>query len=433
MAVDAGTALGSGAWQGDVFRPNEPIPIADTRIVDIDRKPVDIPTRVVQKLFPRPALHLECSGVPPFAWEQCSLHHRLGLADGITVEATVASLVPGSSYRWAPTSQPQMVVDDDTAISSADFLVVNFRWFRGDKDLHLKIDDAYQRVSAFRLPFGSLIVELTAVSGLHEILRQTANSAGFAVTHTGRLFRPDGDEFTAQEADMVIRGLTLFLSFLRGSRCGIASVAYTTPDAAKAWLRLGAGHVTRGGSARSWLSGIDSGDSIPGLSSSFWKHFGGEDGAALEYILNWYLTAAESSYHVGIIMAQAALERLSAWVHGPARSVRPGNFIRMAMKDLGLESRTNVPATLSNLRKFMETRKIDHGPWAIVEVRNDIVHPEQKGSPISARTQLEAADLAEYYVELMLLKKFSYSGEHWNRISDVHESVPWIQSDGLDT
>ncbi|MCY4653848.1 MAG: hypothetical protein OXC95_11870 [Dehalococcoidia bacterium] len=96
----------------------------------------------------------------------------------------------------------------------------------------------------------------------------------------------------------------------------------------------------------------------------------------------------------------------------------------MAMKDLGLESQTQVPAVCSNLRQFMELRGSQHGPWAIVDVRNNTVHPEQRGTSVSARIQLEAADLAEYYVELMLLKKLSYSGEHWNRISDVHEPVP---------
>ena len=424
MAADAGTALGAGAWRGHVFEPNEPIPITDTRIVDVDGQGVDIPTRVVQRLYPRPVLHLECSGLPPFAREQYSLGHTLRLDEGITIEAAVASHVPGVSYKWLPTSQPQVVVADNTAMSSADFLVINFRWFRGDRDVHMKTDDGYQRISAFLLPFGPWVVELTAVSRLHEILKQTEDSAGYAVTHTGRFFRSDGAEFMAVEADRVIRGLALFLSFVRGSRCGTAPVAYTAPDGTEAWLRLGAGHVARGGSTRSWLAGIDCGDPIPDLFSTFWKHFEGEDGDALEYILNWYLTAGESSYHVGIVMAQAALERLSVWIRGPAGSTRTGEFIRTAMNDLGLENQTNVPVACSNLRKFTEMRRIEHGPWAIVDVRNDIVHPAKRGCTISPRTQLEAADLAEYYVELMLLKKFFYSGEHWNRISEIHELVP---------
>jgi len=351
------------------------------------------------------------------------------LDDGITIEAMVASHVPGLSYKWVPKSQPQMVVSDDTAMTSADFLVVNFRWFRGDQDVHRKTDDAYQRVSAFRLLFGPWVVELTAVSRLHEILKQAEDSAGYAVTHTGCCFRSDGAEFTAVEADRVVRGLALFLSFVRGSRCGMALAAYTAPDGTRAWFRLGAGHVARGGSPRSWLVGIDSGNPIPDLFGTFWKHFEGEDGAALEHILNWYLTAGESSHHVGIVMAQAALERLSVWICGPTGFTRRGEFIRTAMGDLGLQNLANVPATLSNLREFMEARGIDHGPWAIVEVRNDIVHPATRGSTISPRTQFEAAELAEYYVELMLLKKFSYSGEHWNRISGIHEKIPQIELD----
>ncbi|MCY4653847.1 MAG: hypothetical protein OXC95_11865, partial [Dehalococcoidia bacterium] len=115
----------------------------------------------------------------------------------------------------------------------------------------------------------------------------------------------DGAEFTAVEADRVIRGIALFMSFVRGSRCGTAPASYTALDGATGWLTLGAGHVARGGSSRSWLSGIDSGDPIPDLFSNFWKHFESPDSDALEQILNWYLTAGESSYQGGLIMAQA--------------------------------------------------------------------------------------------------------------------------------
>lgn len=222
MGADEGTALGDGVWRGHVFKPNAPIPITDTRIVAIDGRVVDIATRVVQHLYPRPMLHLECPGFPPFAWEQYSIEHTLRLDDGITVEATVASHVPGLFYKWVPKSQPQMVVADNTAMTSVDFLVINFRWFHGGQDVHMKTDEAYQRISAFRFPLDRWVVELTAVSRLHQILKQTEDSAGYAVTHTARFFRSDGAEFTAVEADRVIRGIALFMSFVRGSRCGTA-------------------------------------------------------------------------------------------------------------------------------------------------------------------------------------------------------------------
>ena len=343
MSADAGTALGAGTWQGHVFKPNEPIPITDARIVEIDGRVVHIPARVVQRLYPRPVVHLECSGQPPFAWQQYSVGHTLRLDEGITIEAVVASHVPGLSYKWMPTSQPQMVVSDDTAMTSADFLVMNFRWFRGDQDVNMETEDAYERISAFQLPCGPWIVELTAVSRLGDIEKRIQDSDGFAVTHTGSLFRSDGTEFKAKEAELVIRGLTLFISFLRGGRCGIAPVGYTAPNGPNAWLSLGAGHVTRGRSARCWLSGIHSGDSIPSLFDSFWQRFRSNGRDTLEYVLNWYLTAAESSYHVGIVMAQAALERLAVSIRGPRGSTRTGDFIRTAMEELGLEGITGVP------------------------------------------------------------------------------------------
>ena len=427
MSADAGQVLSSGRWQNRIFKPNESIEIADTRIVRIDGRHVDIPTRVIQELFPRPRLFLECSGVPPFASHEDFRDWTLCLDDGISLTAHLGSIAPGGSYTWVPTVQPCVVEKSPARLSSVDFVVINFRWFAGSQDLHLRTDDGYHRVSAFTFSADPWSIELTAVSGLTDILETIEKSAGYAVTHTGRIRRSDRSHFDGAEAEQVVRSLATFLSFLRGGRCGIALATGISDEDDEAWQRWGTGHVKRGNNSRYWLSGIHSEDAISDLFRGSFRRLVGADGRAVQNILDWYLNASESSYHAGLILIQAALERLSHLILDRPKGGREktGDFIRDALSRSCLGVSASVPEALRELTDFAFAENIAHGPAAIVKVRNDLVHPRTTTPAISARTQLEASELAEYYVELILLKMFGYSGRHWNRIDARHEDVPW--------
>ena len=426
MSMNAGKVLSSGRWHDRVFKPNEPLEIADTRIIRIDSTDVDIPTRVVQRLFPRPGVFLECLGWPPFASDEDS-DHVLYLKDGISLTARFGSIAPGKCYTWVPPVQPCIVKGSSARLSSFDFVVINFRWFAGSQDLHLQTDDGYQRVSAFTFYADPWSIELTAVSGLTDILGTIGKSAGYAVTHTGRILRADRSDFDGSEAEQVVRSLATFLSFLRGGRCGIALATGIADDGDEAWHRWGTGHVKRGNSSRYWLSGIHSEDALSELFRGFFRCLVSADGHAAQNIIDWYLNASESAYHVGLILTQSALESLSGLILERRKrpDEKPGCFIRDAMMRLDLENLAMVPESLPNLHDFAGTSKTNHAPWAIVDVRNDLIHPDRRHGTISQRTQLEANELAEYILELMLLKTFGYTGRHWNRIEDRNELVPW--------
>ena len=428
MSADPGKVLSSGRWGNRIFEPNQPIEIADTRIIRIDSKPVAIPTRVVQRLFPRPGLVLECLGTPPFASNEDARDHILLLDDGCSLTARLGSIAFGRSYTWVPTVQPCVVEKSPARVSSVDFVVINFRWFAGSQDLHLQTDDGYQRVSAFTFSADPWSIELTAVSGLTDIVATIEKSAGYAVTHTGRILRSDRSDFDGAEAEQVVRSLATFLSFLRGGRCGIALATGIADDGDEAWHRWGTGHVKRGNNSGYWLSGIHSEDAISDLFRGFFRRFVGAGGHAVQNIIDWYLNASESSYHAGLILIQAALERLSHLILDRSKGgkEKTGDFIRDALSESCLGVSASVPEALRNLSGFAFAENIAHGPAAIVKVRNDLVHPRTTTRAISARTQLEASELAEYYVELMLLRMFGYTGEHWNRIDNVHEPVPWM-------
>ena len=428
MSANKPQVLSSGRWRNRIFKPNEPIEVAHTRIVRIDRKDVDIPTQVVQTLFPRPGVFLKCLGTPPFASNEDLCDHRLYLDDGVSLTARLSSISLGRSHAWVPTVQPCIVKQSSDRLSSVDFVVINFRWFAGRHNLHVKTTDGFQRVGALTFSSDLWSIELTAVPALSDILKTIEESAGYAVTHTGRIFRSDGRSFPTDEAAKVTRGVGAFLSFLRGGSCGVALASGTSDSGDEAWLRWGTGHVMRGKRAGYWLAGIDCADGLSDLFHGFWRRFKSSDGDAIQNILDWYLNTAEGAYHVGIILTQAALERLSRLVLDRTKKgeEKTGDFIRNALSESCLRVLSSVPKALRELNAFARAENIAHGPAVIVKVRNDLVHPRKTTASISARTQLEASELAEYYVELMLLKMFGYTGEHWNRIENVHEPVPWM-------
>ena len=66
--------------------------------------------------------------------------------------------------------------------------------------------------------------------------------------------------------------------------------------------------------------------------------------------------------------------------------------------------------------------KWDHGPHALVRIRNELVHPEGRLGPISLSTRLEAQCLGLHYVELMLLNLTGYYSKYLNRLKRGYSS-----------
>ena len=104
-----------------------------------------------------------------------------------------------------------------------------------------------------------------------------------------------------------------------------------------------------------------------------------------------------------------------------------GEFIEKALKELGLDP--SIPGNCNELLKFPKTWA--HGPHAIVELRNDLVHPKPNLGYISPYVHHEAWNLGQWYVEMILLKKLGYEGSYVNRLSSWDErdqAVPLAQA-----
>ena len=74
-----------------------------------------------------------------------------------------------------------------------------------------------------------------------------------------------------------------------------------------------------------------------------------------------------------------------------------------------------VPAECQELRRLQGRYNLAHGPHALVALRNELVHPENRYGPISLAAFLEAQSLGLHYVEQALLYLSGYTGEQVSR------------------
>ena len=84
----------------------------------------------------------------------------------------------------------------------------------------------------------------------------------------------------------------------------------------------------------------------------------------------------------------------------------------------GTEIASGIPEQCQELLRLSRSSALTHGPHALVAIRNDLVHSDPKLGPISADTYAEARNLGQWYIELLLLHLFGYSGRYYNRLRD---------------
>jgi hypothetical protein len=138
----------------------------------------------------------------------------------------------------------------------------------------------------------------------------------------------------------------------------------------------------------------------------------------------------------GIVLLQAALELLSWRVFvGERKALSQEGFRRLRADDqLRLLIETcripaGVPAGLGELASKAKGMSWTDGPKALAEIRNSLVHPtNQKDLPY-----YDTWRLAQWYVELALLKMCAFKGDYSNRTNAERwagkvECVPWARA-----
>ena len=328
---------------------------------------------------------------------------------------------------------PCTVIPSNTRIQSVRFSILNFRQFFGRKDKWIELDGTNQRIGFIEMESDGWRFAIEAIPGLSEHLKILRRDNGYGVTHTGIIQRCDGETFCVKEVEHILRGLRAFLSFARGSACGLTLVKAVNQDGREMILEWGTTHTepsSNGGSA--WLPMRDGGDSLSQLFPGFWKLCNDSDWKeTLFTAIDWYLNSDSGPFHVGIILVQAALESLCHQIVRPKKKHEfTGEYLSKSIQQIGLC--TTIPPSCSNLDILFKNCSYvgGDGPKAITKLRNDLVHAKKKYDR-NAEAEMDALRLGQWYIELILLKEMDYHGRYRNRLTIAGESpfenVPWAK------
>ena len=412
------------------------IPLAETHIearCDSGGSWIPLPARVTMSLSPVPRVFIEIT-TPGMAVALANSLYRFGaktklrLPSGPEIEASVTEVAIGKVCRslLVPTQQPVTVRQTEEPLQSVKFKVINF------SSLHQSSCPALLHAEPW-------CIEIKPVAELSKIKKILKMESGYAVTHEGSISRSDGESFSVEEARKLLDGLHLFLSFARGGDCGVTLISGSDENGEPAWEQWGTYSAFPWFDLSSWLDHrLNNDDALSTAFPGFWRKVGQTTGAPDDRVrvaLYWYLRSNESNaLQASIILTQAALERLARQLL-PNKRYKTLNStarkIRAVLQETAID--TVIPECCKELRTVRKTKGLCDGPEILSEIRNDLVHAKMRTN-ICLEAYLEARDLGNWYVELLLLRLFEFTGQYANRLAYQYEGryeseiVPWAQS-----
>jgi hypothetical protein len=238
------------------------------------------------------------------------------------------------------------------------------------------------------------------------------------------------DVFSVGDVTVLLGHLRAFFAFVRGQSIGMSTVtAFNSHTQQKMIVRWGMEHVQPFTNRGMLLSPIHTGSAIAEMFAGYFDSVSRPEGQVILQAIDCYLGAKETSYILSVPIIQAALEGLVGMSIYPSRWRNLGGFKAALETELCNRSiPVGIPHELKNLAKFASGLQLANGPDAFVKARNLIIHAVQgQRDPMAL---YEAAELGAWYVEMLLLARFGYSGKYRNRLIRDHTQsqyglVPW--------
>ena len=407
----------------------------------LDGRCVDVPVTVVLELSPRPQMVLEFSSDDVAAMKE--IHEKgdvnVRLEDGRVVHTEVGNrrLLSGGklSNVLFPRDPLVTVLEEEAVMARSKFVLINFPSIFGKQDIIRRIRKgtrtAQYITQHIQLRAHPWLVEITEVDSLMAIDYYLKRYGGSAITHAVNVTRVDGCGFSLDDLQPLLDALHLFFSFVRGSYCGMTLLSAQDSNRKRVWQQWGTYHVEPWQrELQSWVDGLHSENLSPVFGGLWGQLTDPKQGDAVTKVIHWYLRSnASREPEVSVVLTQAALERLAFSTIGARPSGKAeGNWIAEALHEMDIDH--NIPESCVELTGLQKAGEWDHGPHALVRIRNELVHPRRRLGPLSLATQLEAQSLGLHYLELMLLNLTGYGGKYLNRLkrgySNQLEYVPWV-------
>ena len=418
-----------------LYDADESIKLARTIVKLVDGP--SCPAQVVLRLSPVPTIHfdlLESSLEFQRALFDAPLKHGpivIGLPSGQKVQ------VLGGKQSLIPTSEPVAGPDTGKPLHAVRFGVVNLPDFMKPRSTESQTNaDAPRSIEELRtihLEGDRWLVEIRPVGNRKQVYESLKVQRGFALTHWGKVTRIDSKPFPKESVQPFMATLNQFLSFARGVSCGMTLIRGLDEAGESVWEEWGVTKVQPWKGHRSCLD-IRNGATLEDLFVGFLGYFRAlPQDSRTHSALEWYLESnAQEALHTSIVLNQAALERLTVETVGERARAKIGAKTREERGDWIARALRKVQADVGIPAPFEEalgTRSFEHGPHALVDLRNDLVHRKMKNGILCSEAQRQATELGLWYVELLLLRLFGYSGLYSNRLTRKWtgdtEPVPW--------
>lgn len=265
---------------------------------------------------------------------------------------------------------------------------------------------------------------------------------GFGITYTGRIEKLNSQQFHSEELTQIINKLYYFLSFARGANTPVFNFHGYNDQDEKVWRDCSIHRSARWSlTQNNWFCDQNAYDQLSDLFPQWSKLFDDKLWSKeIPKILYWYFYSGRNTEGAGtdgsLVLAIAALELLSYNYLVRYTSLRSkdkfeskylSNNIYKMLEDLRITDA--LPQNLEKLYGYAIGENWQRSPKAIVEIRNEIVHPDRESSPDS-HVCYEALQLALWYIEMVILKLCNYEGVYSNRLNQskwrgIVEQVPW--------
>lgn len=343
-----------------------------------------------------------------------------------------------------PSCEPLQIVGDVQAKAtvSSVFHLFNFPDFIGKRKSTIPLPAGYRHIVLQDDNWQVIIQSLIETT---EATDNYKKNGGYFLTHVGELSRTDGASFSGDEASEQYHLVASFLSFLQGSRCRPICAVGFDKNGSRSWETWASPPASI--PAQSWFDPHHSAqaEALFPLFSKYWK--GSEPSKdCLRSAIYWYIQSNTSggvpSIDAAIILAQSALERLAhhylvvdrGMISSEGfRKLRVSDQLRLFFSSLHIP--TAISGDIPEIKKAGVYLHWKDAPHALTEVRNSLVHPENKNKERIRNCYVEAWRLSLWYVELSVLALCDYGGTYGNRLTKSWvgevEDVPWKAKGGL--
>lgn len=344
---------------------------------------------------------------------------------------------------WQPASEPVSATgNESTQIDSVVFHVFNFVEFIGSRRSSVQENGGTRIIEHIDLSCDEWTGEIRSLPSTADSFKVLKAEGGCRLTHVGRFSKSDGSSFTGNEANEYLRSTCNALSFAKGAWCyPVCPVGFDTQGNRvwESWLSPKE-HWQK---PQSWFS-PHHGSQLSEMFAKYSKQTSDSRWrTALEEVIYRYLNANKShgstSVNVGIISAQAAIERISSeYIVNDKRLITANQFskkrasdrFRFLIQQLNIAS--EIPDHTPVLQKLAYSRNWEDAPHALTDIRNALVHPNRtEDGRFNANVYFEAWNLWLWYLEMAILAICGYNNTYENRldtnawVGEVNE-VPWM-------